>query len=85
VQSAVDDLGDTSAEASTDAETQTALDKVTTLTGKVDDLDGRTITLGVVLTGDEDTKARLSALRTSLQLTIDKANEADRAVARVAG
>lgn len=85
VQSAVDDLGGTSAEAETDAETQTALDKVTTLTGKVDDLDGRTITLGVVLTGDEDTKARLSALRTSLQLTIDKANEADRAVARVAG
>lgn len=85
VQTAVDDLGDTSAEAETDAETQTALDKVTTLTGAVDDLDGRQITLGVVLTGDEDTKTRLAALRTSLQLTIDKANEADRAVARVAG
>ena len=85
VQSAVDDLGTTSAEAETDAETQTALDKVTTLTGAVDDLDGRQITLGVVLTGDEDTKTRLAALRTSLQLTIDKANEADRAVARVAG
>mgnify|MGYP000879282308 CR=1 FL=1 len=85
VQSAVDDLGGTSAEAETDAETQTALDKVTTLTGAIDDLDGRQVTLAVVLAGDEDTKTRLSALRTSLQLTIDKANEADRAVARVAG
>ncbi len=85
VQSAVDDLGGTSAEAETDAETQTALDKVTTLTGAIDDLDGRQVTLAVVLAGDEDTKTRLSALRTSLQQTIDKANEADRAVARVAG
>lgn len=84
VQSAVDDLGTTSAEAETDAETQTALDKVTILQGAVDGL-AEGVSIPIVLVGDEDTKTRLAALRTSLQLTIDKANEADRAVARVAG
>ena len=43
------------------------------------------VSIPIVLVGDEDTKARLASLRTSLQQTIDKANEADRAVARVAG
>ena len=84
VQSAVDDLGTTSAEAETDAETQTALDKVTILQGAVDGL-AEGVSIPIVLVGDEDTKARLASLRTSLQQTIDKANEADRAVARVAG
>lgn len=85
VKAAVDELGETSATTSTEAETATALDKVTTLTGAVDDLDGRIISLGMDLTGDVDTIARLQTLRRELQLTIDKANEADRAVGRVAG
>ena len=68
----------------TDAETQTAIDKVSELQGAVDGL-AEGVTIPVTLAGDEDTKRRLKLLRTELQLTIDKANEADRAVARVAG
>jgi len=84
VKQGLEELGDTESTAETDAETQTAIDKVTTLQGAVDGL-AEGVTIPVTLAGDEDTKRRLKLLRNELQLTIDKANEADRAVARVAG
>ena len=84
VKQGLDELGETSSTAETDAETQTAIDKVSELQGAVDGL-AEGVTIPVTLAGDEDTKRRLKLLRTELQLTIDKANEADRAVARVAG
>ncbi|MEQ1700363.1 MAG: hypothetical protein ABMA25_09645 [Ilumatobacteraceae bacterium] len=85
VKAAIDDLDGSSTTTDSEANTETALDRVTTLATEVDKLNGTTIVLKAVLEGDADTIARLHVLQTEMQRTIDKANEADRAVARVAG
>ena len=84
VQAAVDGLGDTESTASTDAETVTAVTKVEELQGKVDGL-AAGVTIPLAMSGVTTTIADINRVETAMQRLIDKANEADRAVARVAG